>query len=422
MAAIGPDAVAIIFANSESPRNNDVDYQFRQDSDFFYLTGFLEPDAVLVLAPGNSTGDSALFVRSRDPKQEQWQGRRLGKDHAPEVLGIDRAFHVTELDKEIVAYLTGRKVVHMAFGRRPAVDTRFFAWLNDMQGRRLETPSTFTLLRETLHEMRLFKSAHEIQQMQHAANISAKAHCRAMRFTKPGITEHRVETELLAEFYSHGARHTAYPSIVASGENACIMHYVDNSSVLQDGELLLIDAGCEIDQYASDITRTFPVNGRFSGPQRALYDVVLAAQLAAIDAAKAGNRFTDPHETSTRILSQGLLDLGILHGSLDQVLEQDLAKPYLVHRCSHWLGLDVHDVGAMVQDGEPRQLEAGMAITVEPGIYLAPEFIEHDIDSRWHGIGIRIEDDVLITQDGNQVLTHGVPKDIDEVEALMNDS
>lgn len=420
MAAIGPDAVAIVAANSELPRNSDVDYRFRQDSDISYLTGFAEPDAVLVLAPGYSDGDSAIFVRPRDENLEQWNGRRLGKDRAPSVLGIDQAFNIDELDEQIIPYLTARKVVHMHFGLRPEFDARFFGWLKAVQSKRLPGPSNFTLLRDTLHELRLFKSDHEVDQMQRAAEISAKAHVRAMQFTHPGITEHRVETELLSEFYSNGARHTAYPSIVASGENACIMHYTDNNAILQDGDLLLIDAGCEIDQYASDITRTFPINGKYSSEQRAIYDVVLEAQLAAVEAAKPRNAFTEPHETSQKILAQGLVDLGILSGSLEEVLEKETFKPFTVHRCSHWLGLDVHDVGAMEQDGEARKFEPGMVITVEPGIYVSPELCNNGVDNKWSGIGIRVEDDVLITEEGRRVLTSGVPKQADEIEELMH--
>lgn len=420
MAAIGPDSVAIVVANRELPRNSDVDYQFRQDSDFYYLTGFIEPDAVLVLAPGQSDGDSAIFVRPRDEHLEQWNGRRVGKERAPAVLGVDQAFNIDELDEQIIPYLAGRKVAHMHLGLRPEFDARFFGWLKTIQSKRLPGPTSFTLLRDTLHELRLFKSDLEIEQMQRAADISARAHVRAMQFTHPGITEHRVETELLSEFYSSGARHTAYPSIVASGENACIMHYTDNNAVLQDGDLLLIDAGCEIDQYASDITRTFPVNGKYSAEQRAIYDVVLEAQLASVDAVKPGNEFTESHVVAQKILSQGLIDLGILDGSLDEVMEKETAKPFLVHRCSHYLGLDVHDVGAMEQEGRTRKLEPGMVLTVEPGIYVSPEFCDNGVDDKWRGIGIRIEDDVLVTENGGRVLTSGVPKQADEIEEIMH--
>ena len=417
MAAIGSDAAAIVVANRELPRNHDVDYQFRQDSDFYYLTGFLEPETVLVLTPGSSEGDSTLFVRPRDERLEQWNGRRLGKDRVRERLGIDRGFNLEDLDEEILDLLKDRQVVHFSFGLRPEYDTRFFEWLVAMRGRRLNAPSHFVMMQETLHEMRLFKSDVEITLMQRAADISSKAHCRAMTYTRPGITEHRVETELLSEFYSHGARHTAYPSIVASGENACIMHYVDNDAVLQDGHLLLIDAGCEIDQYASDITRTFPINGNFSGPQQELYDVVLEAQLAAIDAVRPGNPFTAPHETAQRILADGLQQLGILTKEIEDPVKA--AQPFLVHRCSHYLGLDVHDVGAMVTDGKPRTLEPGMVLTVEPGVYVPNEAEGKGVDPKWCGTGIRIEDDVVVTDEGSHVLTSGVPKTRDQIEELM---
>ena len=419
MATIGHDAIAIVPANREVPRNHDVDYQFRQDSDFYYLTGFEEPDALLVLAPGHGDGDTALFVRPRDKQSEQWHGRRLGKERVSENLGISKGFNIEELDSTIVRYLAGRNVIHFAFGQRPEYDTRIFGWLNAMQSSRLASPAHFTLIRETLHELRLNKSEVELEEMQLAADISARAHIRAMQFTRPGISEHRVETEMLAEFYSHGARHTAYPSIVASGENACIMHYVDNNSVLQDSDLLLIDAGCEINHYAADITRTFPVNGKYSGPQRALYEVVLEAQLAAINAVEPGAEFLKPQEVSQTLLAQGLIDLGILSGSVDEVRENGKLQQLLVHRCSHFLGLDVHDVGAMVQDGKVRTLESGMVLTIEPGVYVSPELCENGIDAKWSGIGIRIEDDVVVTEEGRRALTGLVPKNTVEIEELM---
>ena len=417
MAAIGPESVALVFATGEKRRNADVDYLFRPHSDFVYLTGFHEPDGLLVLAPGHATLEETLFVRPRDIAAEQWNGRRLGAERVKETLGIDNAFTVEEFNDVIPNLLDGRDVLHVD----DDVETseQIDDWLSTMKEAEREPPQAREAMADTLHELRLIKSESEIATMQAAANISVAAHQRAMRYCKPGISELALESELQHEFALRGARFTAYPSIVASGANACIMHYIQNDATIQDGDLVLIDAGCEYRYYASDITRTFPANGRFTPPQRDVYELVLSAQLAAIDRAKTGNVFTDPHTTSTRILAQGLIDLGVLHGSLDEVLENELAKPFTVHRCSHFLGLDVHDVGKREIGGEDRVLEPGMVLTIEPGLYFGNAETMPDLDPKWHDIGVRIEDDVVVTESGNHILSADAPKSAADVESLM---
>ena len=417
MASIGPESVALIFATSEKRRNADVDYLFRPHSDFVYLTGFHEPDGLLVLAPGHPKFEETLFVRPRDLAAEQWNGRRLGAERVKETLGIDNAFTVEEIEEVIPDLLDRRDELHV--DQDLETSNQIDGWLAGMKEAGLVPPQVRAELEDTLHELRLIKSETEIGNMQEAANISATAHQRAMRYCKPGISELALESELQHEFALHGARFTAYPSIVASGANACIMHYIQNDRTIEDGDLVLIDAGCEYHYYASDITRTFPANGRFTAPQRDIYELVLSAQLAAIDQVKTGHLFTDPHKTSTRILAQGLIDLGVLDSSLDEVLENELAKPFTVHRCSHFLGLDVHDVGKREIEGKDRILEPGMVLTVEPGLYFGNEDTMPNLDPTWHDIGIRIEDDVVVTETGNHVLSANAPKSADDVESLM---
>ncbi|MYD42547.1 MAG: M24 family metallopeptidase [Gammaproteobacteria bacterium] len=418
MASIGPESVALVFSTREKRRNSDVDYLFRPNSDFVYLTGFHEPDAVLALAPGHPTHEETLFVRPHDTLREQWYGRRLGAERVTETLGIASAFTIEELNQVIPNLLDERAKLHVEDDPETTSQVETFLGATKIAG--LTPPPDRSTLADTLHELRLFKSAAEIELMQKAADISASAHSRAMRYCRPGINELALESELQHEFALSNARFTAYPSIVASGANACIMHYIENNATIQDGDLVLIDAGCEYQCYASDITRTFPANGRFSPLQRDVYDVVLAAQDAAIEATKPGSKFTDPHNASMAVLAQGLLDFGVLEGSLDEVLENELAKPLTVHRCSHFLGLDVHDVGKREINGEDRLLEAGMVLTVEPGLYFGSAEAMPEIDAKWHNLGIRIEDDVLVTDDGNHVLTDAVPKRADEIESLMN--
>lgn len=419
MAAIGPKSVAIVAGAKEQRRNGDTHYPFRQESDFFYLTGFAEPNALLVLAPLRDEGEVTIFVNPSDPSAEQWTGRRLGVDAAPQVLGVDQAFDVAEFDTQLAQLIEGRQAIHAHFGFDAAFDQQIFSSSTKLKSQRKAAPQEFVALSHSLHELRVVKSPHEQECMQRAANITIRAHIRAMKACKPGLGEWNLEAELISEFMSSGARYAAYPSIVASGENACTMHYVDNNARLNEGDLVLIDAGCELDHYASDVTRTFPVSGRFSGRQRELYDLCLDAQEHAIDSAKPDAKFTDPHDAARNVLTQGLIDLGILDGPLDAALEQNADRRFLVHRCSHWLGLDVHDAGAYMEDGKSRALAPGMVLTIEPGIYIPSNDSMKDVDSKWHGIGIRIEDDVLITADGNQVLSDDAPKKADEIESLM---
>lgn len=420
MAIIGPQSVAVVFGADEVLRNADTHFPFRQNSDFFYLTGFTEPNAILVLTPGREQGEVTLFLNPRDPAIEQWVGRRLGPEQACERLGVDVAIDINEVDKKLPTLLADRHVLHTLWTTQSRFDERIHKWLHQSKKQRTSPPEQIMNLALSLHELRLKKSTTEQQTMRRAAEITANAHIRAMKSCRPGLYEWELDAEIQSEFFAHGAHAPAYPSIVAGGENACIMHYVDNSARLIDGTLVLIDAGCEFEHYAADVTRTFPVSGQFSQEQRALYQVVLAAQKAAIAAAQPGNCFKDPHETSQRELVAGLIDLGIIKEDLDTVIEKHLDRKFLVHSCSHWLGLDVHDVGAARHKGKSRVLEEGMVLTIEPGAYIPSNDSMKEVDVKWHGIGIRIEDDVLITADGNEILTAGVPKQPTEIEALMH--
>ena len=420
MAIIGPQSVAVVFGADEVLRNADTHFPFRQNSDFFYLTGFTEPNAILVLTPGREQGEVILFLNPRDPAIEQWVGRRLGPEQACEHLGVDVAIDINEVDKKLPTLLADRHVLHTLWTTQSRFDERIHKWLHQSKKQRTSPPEQIMNLVLSLHELRLKKSTTEQQTMRRAAEITAKAHIRAMKSCRAGLYEWELDAEIQSEFLAHGAHAPAYPSIVAGGENACIMHYVDNSALLIDGTLVLIDAGCEFEHYAADVTRTFPVSGQFSQEQRALYQVVLAAQKAAIAAARTGNCFKDPHEASQRELVAGLIDLGIIKEDLDTVIEKHLDRKFLVHSCSHWLGLDVHDVGAARHKGKSRVLEEGMVLTIEPGAYIPSNDSMKEVDVKWHGIGIRIEDDVLLTADGNEVLTAGVPKQPTEIEALMH--
>lgn len=420
MAAIGPTSVAIIFGNTEVPRNADTHYPFRQDSDFFYLTGFNEPNAVLVLAPFHDAGETAIFLNPRNSHLEQWTGYRLGPERASQTLGIDVAYPIETLDTQVLEFLSGRTALHALWNANTKLDNRALDWLHTLKRKRRDAPEDLVNLATTLHELRLFKSQTEQAQMQQAADITADALIHAMQYCQPGMFEWQLDAEIQSIFLRNGARAPAYPTIVGSGENACIMHYVENSRQMHPQDLVLIDAGCELDHYAADVTRTFPVGGQYSDPQRTLYELVLEAQRHAIAVASCGNHFRDPHESARKVLIQGLIDLGILNGSLDEVLEQNLDRRFLVHGCSHWLGLDVHDVGRTNVNGKPRQLEPGMVLTVEPGLYIPNNSAMHDVAEHWRGIGVRIEDDVLITPDGNHVSSDKVPKTVDDIEALMN--
>ncbi len=419
MKAMGRGSVAIVPAAEIQIRNRDADYPFRQDSDFYYLTGFAEPEAVAVLIPGRKQGAYVLFSRARDPLMETWHGRRAGQKGALEHYGADQAYAIDELDELMPELLDGCDTLYYTLGGRPDYDHQVIHWLTTMREKAragVKPPATITALDPLLHEQRLFKSKAEVQAMRRAAQVSAQAHTRAMLSCRPGQYEYQVEAELLHEFRLHGCV-PAYNSIVGGGENGCILHYVENNAVLKAGDLLLIDAGAEYQHYAGDITRTFPINGRFTPEQRALYDVVLKAQLAAIEQVRPGRRWNDPHDTAVRVLTQGLVKLGLLKGSVAGLIKDEAYRKFYMHRTGHWLGMDVHDVGDYKEKEQWRRLRPGMVLTVEPGLYIAPG--SKGVAKRWWGIGIRIEDDVLVTARGCEVLTRGVVKDPDAIEALM---
>lgn len=417
------NSIAIVPAAPERVRNRDVLHPYRQDSDFYYLTGFDEPEAVLVLIPGREHGESVLFCKERNPEKELWDGFLSGPEGAIEKFGFDDAFPIADIDDILPGMIEGRSRVYYPLGKDKAFDSQVMEWVKTIRSKvrtGAHPPGEFVALEHSLHDLRLYKSAAEIKVMAKAGEISAEAHCRAMKRAKQGGFEYNLEAELIHTFMSHGARSTAYPSIVGSGANGCILHYIENSAPLNDGDLVLIDAGCELENYASDITRTFPVNGRFTDAQKALYEVVLAAQDAAIEAVKPGNHWNHPHEAALKVLTQGLLDLGLLQGMLDEALEQEAYRPFFMHRTGHWLGLDVHDVGDYRVGDAWRVLEPGMVLTVEPGLYIAPD--NTDVDEKWRGIGIRIEDDVAVTKEGCRILSEGAPKTIAEIEAFMADA
>ena len=423
MAQMEDNSIAILSAAPERTRNRDVEHPYRQDSDFWYLSGFPEPAAVMALIPGREHGEFVLFCRERDRTMEIWNGYRAGPEGAVEKYGADDAFPISDIDEILPGLIEGRERVYYDLGRDPEFDRQVMSWVNSIRARvrtGAHPPGEFLALTHLLHDMRLYKSAAEIKVMRRAAEIAAGAHVRAMRAVRPGMYEYQLEAEYLHEFMLHGARSPAYPSIVGGGANGCILHYIENSEKLRDGDLVLVDAGCEYHSYASDITRTFPVNGRFSREQQALYEVVLASQYEAIEAVKPGNHWNAFHEAALKVLTQGLVDLGLLKGELNELIETEAYRPFFMHRTGHWLGLDVHDVGDYKVHDQWRVLEPGMVVTVEPGLYIAPD--DTSVDARWRGIGIRIEDDVAVTRDGFDVLTRDVPKDVADIEALMNEA
>ena len=421
--------VAILFTAPEKTRNRDAHYTYRWDSYFYWLTGFPEPEAAVVVVAGASASEdrTILFCRDKNEEREIWDGWRHGPEFARERFGFDEAFTFDRLDEKLPALLADQPAVWHALGTDAGLDARLRGWLDAVRAQARAgvcAPARAHDLLHVLDEMRLVKDAHELDIMRRAAKISAQAHIRAMQATRPGRREYEIEAELLHAFRSAGSQYPAYGSIVASGRNACVLHYVSNDAPMNDGDLLLIDAGCELDGYASDITRTFPVNGRFSGPQRALYDIVLASQHAAIDATRAGARFTDPHDAAVRVLVQGMLDCRLLEGSVDGVIESGAYRRFYMHRTGHWLGMDVHDCGDYREPGEAageagrpwRVLRPGMVLTIEPGIYVRAA---DDLPAEFHDIGIRIEDDAVVTETGCELITSDVPKAAAEIEALM---
>ena len=419
MQAAGDGAILVLPAAPERIRSRDTHYPYRQDSDFWYLTGCDEPEAVLALVPGRKHGESILFCRERDPEREGWDGPRLGPEGAIEALGMDDAYPISDIDDILPGLLEGRRQVHYHLGRDADFDLKLIGWLNRVRAQArqgAQPPQEFLALGHLLDEMRLYKSADEIRLMQRAADISVQAHRAAMSAARAGIHEYELQAELERVFRLHDAQ-PAYPSIVGAGANACVLHYRDNRGRARDGQLVLIDAGAEYRGYAADITRTFPANGRYSREQRRLHDLVCRAQAAALAQARPGVPYEAGHDAAVRTLADGLLSLGLLQGSLDEVVASGAYKRYYRHKTGHWLGLDVHDVGEYRIDGQSRVLEPGMVFTIEPGLYIGAD--DAAVPPKWRGIGIRIEDDVLITADGHRVLTDALERSADAVEALM---
>ena len=419
MRMAGEDAILVLPAAPVRVRSHDTHYPYRQDSDFWYLCGFPEPDAVLVLVPGRKHGEALLFCRERDPEREAWDGPRFGQDGAVESFGMDDAYPIEDLDEILPGLLEGRSRVYYHFGRDAEFDLKLIGWVNRVRAQvrhGAQPPHEFLELGHLLHEQRLFKSRDEIRLMEKAAAISVRAHQAAMRAARPGIHEYELQAEVERVFRAADAC-PAYASIVGAGGNGCVLHYVANTGKARDGDLVLIDAGAEYRNYAADITRTFPVNGRYTREQRALHDLVGAAQAAALACARPGVAFAALHETVVEVLGEGLLRLGLLKGSLEKCIAGEHYRQFYRHKSGHWLGLDVHDVGDYRIDGQSRLLEPGMVLTIEPGLYVGAD--DTSVAAKWRGIGIRTEDDVLITADGHRVLTEGLARSADEIEAFM---
>ncbi len=415
---VASGGIAILPAAPVRMRSRDVEHRYRQDSDFFYLTGFAEPAAVAVLAPGRSNGEYLLFCRERNSDKELWDGKRAGPDGAMQDYGVDDAFPIDDVDDILPGIMESCTRVYYTMGVYPEFDARMAEWVNLLRSREsrgVHTPQEFVALDHLLHDMRLYKSRAEVSAMRKSAKVAARAHTRAMQFVRPGVYEYEVEAEFMHEFRRHDAW-VSYSPIVGSGSNSCTLHYIDNDAELRDGDLVLIDAGCELDYYASDITRTLPVNGRFSPEQRAVYEIVLEAQLAAIDKTRRDNHWNEPHDAAVKVITQGLRKIGLLDGTLSKLIRNGAYREFFMHRTGHWLGMDVHDVGDYKVGDEWRLLEPGMVMTVEPGIYIPAQ---RGIPARWHDIGVRIEDDVVVTSNGADVLSKSLAKEPDEIEALM---
>ena len=417
MSLMEENSIAILPGSGLKQRNSDVHYPFRQDSDFQYLTGFAEPNAVLALVPGRAHGETLLFCEEEGDERHHWLGGVVGPDRARQLCGVDDAFPVADIDDILPNLIEGRNKLYYAMGASPDFDRQVIAWVRGLgqttnQGG--HPPGEFVQLSQLLGELRLIKNAAELQVMRRAAAISIAAHAEGMRLTRPGMMEYELQAELEYRFVRHGARGGAYPPIVGGGPNACILHYTRNEAMLTEGDLVLVDAGCELDCYAADVTRTYPVNGHFSAVQKDAYDVVLAAQQAAIDRIEPGRHWNEPHEAALIVIAEGLRSLGVLPGSVDEILETGSYRPYYMHRTGHWLGLDVHDVGEYQIEGLWRELEPGMVMTVEPGLYF-----DEAAPAPFTGMGIRIEDNVAVTRRGHEVLTEGLAKTTEEIESLM---
>ncbi|WP_193788205.1 Xaa-Pro aminopeptidase [Marinobacterium aestuarii] len=420
MAQLPAGGLAIVPGASMQTRNRDVEYPFRQDSDFYYLTGFNEPDAVLVLLPGRSDGETVLFCQGRDAEMEIWHGYRTGPEGVVQHYGADEAHAVAEIDQRLPELLDGHRSICYSIGTDEAFDGRVRQWLKTVRSRSRQgavAPVELLMLDPLLHELRLFKSEAEIGLMREAGSISAKAHERAMQRCRPGLFEYQLEAEISHHFAMHGCHLPAYSSIVGGGANGCILHYTENRDQLRAGDLVLIDAGCELEYYAGDITRTFPVDGRFGPEQKQLYELVLRTQLACIELVRPGVLWNEVHDLSVQMLTAGLVELGLLEGEVDVLIEAGAYREFYMHRLGHWLGMDVHDVGDYRVAGEWRPLQPGMVMTVEPGLYVSPH--NERVEPRWRGIGIRIEDDVLVTETGSEVLSAAAPKSVTEIEQLM---
>lgn len=421
MAQMEPNSIALLASAPPHMRNNDAEYLYRQNSDFYYLTGFPEEHALLALIPGRKQGEAVLFCQEKDKQKELWTGILMGPDAACEELGVNDAFPISDIDDILPGLIEGRDRVYYSMGKDDQFDNQVMDWVKVIRNKAkmgAHPPGEFLVLDHLLHELRLFKSAGEIKLMEQAAKISAEGHKRAMACCKPGIKEYEMEAELLYAFTRNGSRAPAYNSIVATGENACILHYNANDAEVKEGDLILIDAGCEYEYYASDITRTFPATGKFSPEQKAIYEIVLAAQDAAIDAVSPGVSWDEPHNISVKVITQGLVKLGLLKGKVSQLIKAEAYRDFYMHRVGHWIGMDVHDVGDYKIDDHWRLLEPGMVTTIEPGIYISPG--NKKVEKRWRGIGVRIEDDVLVTKQGNKILSKGIPKTVEEIESFMS--
>lgn len=419
MTCLPKNSIAFIPAATEQIRNKDTDYPFRQNSDFYYLTGYPEPNAVAILMPGHSEAEYILFNMPKDPAAEQWTGHRIGEEDACTLYGAQKAYPIQTLMEHLPSLLQDHDVVVYPLGTHSTLEKQVIQTIVSLEKKTrtgVRAPESLMRLSFFLHELRLYKSPEEILLLKKAIEISAQAHIRAMQFCRPGLKEYELEAEILHVFVAAGARFPAYGTIVAGGKNACVLHYTENNDALKDRELLLIDAGAEYHFYAGDITRTFPINGRFTEVQKALYEVVLHAQTQALLHAKPNHHWLEPHEAAVKTLTEGLVELHILEGKVEDLIAQEAYKPYYMHRTGHWLGMDVHDVGDYQQKNHWRMLEPGMVFTVEPGLYIHPS---EKVDPKWWNIGIRIEDNVLITEQGHEILSHQAPKQIDEIEQVM---
>ena len=420
MQQIGLGNIALIASASNQTRNRDVEFPFRQDSDFYYLTGFGEADSLAVFIPGREQGEYILFCKEYDEKKNLWEGAHAGLEGATKHYQADDSFPIDDMDEILPGMLENKSKVFYPMGRDGELDHQILEWITNLkkQSRNgISAPGELVSLEHILHEMRLIKSAAELKLMRRAAEVSSKAHKRAMQTCKPGMYEYQIESEIIHEFMQQGLRNTAYPSIVAGGKNACVLHYVENGDKLKKNDLLLIDAGVECDHYAADITRTFPVSGKFSLAQKQLYQLVLDSQHAAIEHIYPGVPWNNAHDASVEVLTKGLVKLGLLKGRVAKLIKDEKYKQFYMHRIGHWLGMDVHDVGDYKVAEKWRLLEPGMVLTIEPGLYIPVD--AEKVAKQWRGIGIRIEDDILVTQDGYEVLSHAIPKEIDEIETLM---